>query len=798
MDIKKVIFNKTLNQIKNKNSNTWNTKKADASEDNNSINRNGSANEFKGLDDTPPGDSASNTVNKNDLKIKKQSDDTNQKVNAIDSVKKITPTELGKTGLKKLVGLDDLDSKDKQNDGLTNLGDTNVNGDKKLNRNSNEDDDSEDNDADFVGRKINSGARNVGEKIAQIGANPQTLIALHEILKAYKLYQFLTNLWKFAVAASKYAWNKAINIPIIGPLIKAEGDVVAYLFKGSGNYLLNGLKLGWNNIASGEFMRHPLASLWGGTKYLGSGLWAGGKHVIAGIPKLWNWITSGKPLDLLGQMAAGIPKVLSGIISWGAIGLKYAGPLLKSLFGLIAKGIKSLGAVLISTGKSLLGGALALGKATLGVVGISTSNIVAGTVGATLVAFPLAGVSYTGYELLKDHNINYPNTCSTVNSTSAFTGGEGTLGVTTGLWTTPGTPAYNNAKAVWDYWAGKGLNGAQIAGILGNIGGAEDTNFVLDQKEIGGGSGGGLYQFTPYTKYTNWSGFDHSWSAVNQGDFILASEKATVQKYLQQTMTVGADDAATAWMKLYERASAKAQAATNGARRAAAVTAFNLFNGASVTGNTSLLDGATSSVAMLNATTASALNALNCLSNNGSADGNILNVANQLVGYFTYENLHGVRYVSDKDSISSVSDIKHDGVTDCSGFVWLVLKLAGYKVPNDMAWYTGSMEKDAKGPKTYLKEIPISEADAGDIVIVNMNGTGGSGADGHTLFLTAKPVGISDGDSLLKSNTPVIQEGGGSHGGVNKSTMRNSFGSQWWGNSSVTVARPVTKAADKL
>lgn len=53
----------------------------------------------------------------------------------------------------------------------------------------------------------------------------------------------------------------------------------------------------------------------------------------------------------------------------------------------------------------------------------------------------------------------------------------------TGEWTQAGTTAYNTAKAIFDDWVRRGMNGAQAAGIVGNIGGAEDKSFTLDQKK---------------------------------------------------------------------------------------------------------------------------------------------------------------------------------------------------------------------------------------------------------------------------------------------------------------------------
>ena len=137
----------------------------------------------------------------------------------------------------------------------------------------------------------------------------------------------------------------------------------------------------------------------------------------------------------------------------------------------------------------------------------------------------------------------------------------------TGSWTTQGTEAYKNAKATFDFWVSKGMSGAQAAGIVGNIGGAEDTGFVLNQKEIGGGSGGGLYQFTPYTKYLNDPKSDKSWSAVNQGEVVMSLEPQTVSSFFSKTKNSSPGDAATDWMNMYERPSERARATTNSMRR---------------------------------------------------------------------------------------------------------------------------------------------------------------------------------------------------------------------------------------
>lgn len=153
------------------------------------------------------------------------------------------------------------------------------------------------------------------------------------------------------------------------------------------------------------------------------------------------------------------------------------------------------------------------------------------------------------------------NGCDSETDTSQFNG----VGGSGGIWTQKGTPAYKNAKDTFDFWVAKGMSGAQVAGIVGNIGGAEDTGFVLDQKELSGGSGGGLYQFTPYSKYLNDAKSDKSWSVQNQGEVVLHLEPDTIAAYFRKTKNSSPEDCATDWMNMYERPSAKAREKTNGA-----------------------------------------------------------------------------------------------------------------------------------------------------------------------------------------------------------------------------------------
>jgi flagellum-specific peptidoglycan hydrolase FlgJ len=142
-------------------------------------------------------------------------------------------------------------------------------------------------------------------------------------------------------------------------------------------------------------------------------------------------------------------------------------------------------------------------------------------------------------------------------------------------WTKKGTKAYQNAIDTINFWKEQGLSGVEIAGIIGNIGGAENTTFTLDLREEGGGSGG-LYRFNPSSKYTSWSGFDGKWSARNQGEFVLYSEPQSVLAYINKKNT-SPSQSAEDWANLYERPDAGALANSLQARKDASEKAYKVF-----------------------------------------------------------------------------------------------------------------------------------------------------------------------------------------------------------------------------
>ena len=139
----------------------------------------------------------------------------------------------------------------------------------------------------------------------------------------------------------------------------------------------------------------------------------------------------------------------------------------------------------------------------------------------------------------------------------------------------------------------------------------------------------------------------------------------------------------------------------------------------------------------------------------------IVSIARSWLGWFYYVQLH---------PSSDLGDLKNPnktGGTDCSGFVWLVLYKAGYRVPANMQWYTGSMTSDARGSHNWLTEISASQSRAGDIVIYNQGD--GAGNNGHTAILLEPYKG---------NDTQIIEMGGDSrYTGVNISTIGYAFGS---------------------
>lgn len=191
----------------------------------------------------------------------------------------------------------------------------------------------------------------------------------------------------------------------------------------------------------------------------------------------------------------------------------------------------------------------------------------------------------------------------------------------------------------------------------------------------------------------------------------------------------------------------------------------------SVFGTTDPISGS----ALANASQGS-IDELGCSSDTSYSGSDIVKTAESMKGYFYYVQSH-----PSSDLGSDLKNPNQSGGTDCSGFIWLTLNKAGYKVPANMGWFTGSMASDAKGSHQYLKQISENDAKAGDIVIVNQGA--GAGNNGHTAILLGKWQG---------KDTKIIQEGGDASGHVNEGKFGTSFSTLLDGGD-VVLARPVKK-----
>lgn len=387
--------------------------------------------------------------------------------------------------------------------------------------------------------------------------------------------------------------------------------------------------------------------------------------------------------------------------------------------------------------------------------------------------------------------------------------GDSSEGDVTGDWTQEGTATNKVAKETFTYW-GKRLGGAGAAGAVGSVG--VESTFVPkivqgggtsdNPKEITGAvgtNGYGLYQVSPGSKYGNWEGYTEP-TVENQSDYIwLGYGGAAIQNGLKNspkavkalTESKSPEEAAWHWYYYVENAGQSQGSYDKKAdRESIARKAYEIFGGADIDPDSAIVDGETNADNGSDQAEQKKLDAIcgggSATSDAGESDSEIVNAGRKLLGWFHYELIHGEHH------IGSVENPKKDGITDCSGFVWLVLSQCGYNTPENMGWYTQTMDDDAKGEQKYLKKISPEEAGAGDVVIVNTGD--GSGGAGHTAILTEK---WKTNEPEVSNTTKIIQMGGDpSASGVNEGTFVNGFlslvnGSR--GAHRITFARPVKK-----
>lgn len=201
--------------------------------------------------------------------------------------------------------------------------------------------------------------------------------------------------------------------------------------------------------------------------------------------------------------------------------------------------------------------------------------------------------------------------CPTPEYTSTISDGS----YASGDWTEEGSTAYTNAKWIFDLWVDAGLSGASAAGLVGWIkseGGFEmfgraegyyasndpnDASLAFGHVPIPSGNyevgGGGVYQFTPYTKYAEIGSPDwedpvkmheylfsvfrdelHSSAWMPQGGNDMTGENTSFEDFAKETDP----ERATFMWNAYERANQ--DSVNREQKKADARHAYEMFGGA--------------------------------------------------------------------------------------------------------------------------------------------------------------------------------------------------------------------------
>lgn len=147
--------------------------------------------------------------------------------------------------------------------------------------------------------------------------------------------------------------------------------------------------------------------------------------------------------------------------------------------------------------------------------------------------------------------------------------------------------------------------------------------------------------------------------------------------------------------------------------------------------------------------------------------------AKKLLGYFTYGT------GANRIKFGNWRHPRKHGKTDCSGFVWLIMKKSGCRRVGNWPFFTAPMETDAKHHHRYLRKISAKNIRPGDVVIANTGN--GLGNNGHAAIIDSKYDGM---------DTQIIEMGGDSNGPVHRSTIGYSL-SQKLLKGRITYARVV-------
>lgn len=325
-----------------------------------------------------------------------------------------------------------------------------------------------------------------------------------------------------------------------------------------------------------------------------------------------------------------------------------------------------------------------------------------------------------------------------------------------------------NAKAIYAY-VKEHIPDSTVEGLCGMIANFEQEsqlNPSAIERQHDPLSGHGIAQWTA-DRTTNLKNFasdrGKEWDDLGlQLEYLIHELNGSEKRGVAALKLTDVEEATAQWQVLFERAGIPAM----GNRLAYANAWYAKFGTNDPISSSSITTAAEGQIKEL---------ASNCsTSTTSGGSGDIIEAGRSFIGWFYYKLEHPSADLGD------LNNPNKNGGTDCSGFVWLTLNKAGYKVPPNMGWFTGSMATDARGSKQYLQEISEKEAKAGDIIITNMGA--GVGRDGHTAILLEDWHG---------NTTKIIEQGGYGADSVHEGQTDNSFGYLLSGD--VCFARPIKK-----
>lgn len=351
-----------------------------------------------------------------------------------------------------------------------------------------------------------------------------------------------------------------------------------------------------------------------------------------------------------------------------------------------------------------------------------------------------------------------------------------------GDWIQDGTSANKSAKQIWDYWNKKGYSAAAIAGVLGNV--YAESGFVPDKAQGGGsmmkdtpdGGGGGLYQFTPYTRFAKIG--DSKWNDVSaQNDYVWDSEAKSFVGYATIT---NVKDATSKWFSLFERGAVGT--AHMDRREAAAEQAYKMWGStASQTGSESVIDQG-NNTANSNNSDSSAASANACQTQNNTVDGSIAKpFADNMKGLTLNAGLDDPNHTGIGNTTGVHGPGAHDG--------WDVDPLGDPSGSTSPAIYA-----IAGG-----KIVGIGRGTDGNLLFINIQLSNGNYLQYQEFKADSIPSDLQKGQSI-KAGTKIGEIGdAGSSGGIHsgkyvhitysdKSTPVNGHGGiEQWGSSTHTL-----------